>query len=302
MFKIVKKTEQLPIGGITVTIYGDAGTGKTTLANTAKNPVVIDFDNGYHRAAYRQEYIPVRSWRDIAANQSEFFEAVSQYDTIVIDTVGAMLDYLQLYLIEENPRLEKATMQMYGELKKNFQDFHRKLMAMGKDIVFIAHAKEKEENEQRIKRPLMVGSSYDLVVQKSDLVGYMSVINNKTVLDFDAGETKIGKNCANLEPQIIGSLAEIENYMDNLISRTKAALANQNEEQEKSIERVKQTLHGVENTKDAHVLNSYVERIKTWELSKAEKLQAWEQVKKVGEQLGLIYDPKKKLFAEGAVS
>jgi hypothetical protein len=296
MFTIVKKTEQLPIGGITITIYGDAGTGKTTLANTARNPIVIDFDNGYHRAAYRQEFVPISSWRDIADHQAEFFAAIADYDTIVIDTVGAMLDYLQIYLVEQNPKLEKATMQMYGELKKNFQDFHRKLMAMGKDIVFIAHAKEKEENEQRIKRPLLVGSSYDLVVQKSDLVGYMTVLNGRTILDFDASETKIGKNCANLDPMPIGSLADVENFMDNLIQKVKASLQRQSEEQEESINKIKVILSELQTTGDIDSINAFVSKVKASRFTKVEKLQIWEHTKKHGESLGFVYNAKAAKF------
>jgi hypothetical protein len=300
MFSIVKKTEPVVIGGITVTIYGDAGTGKTTLANTASKPIIIDFDNGYHRSSYRQEYIPIGSWADISDNMHTFFDAIAEYDTIVIDTVGSMLDYITIHLIEREPRLAKATMQMYGELKKTFQDFHRRLTAMNKNVVFIAHAREKEENEQRRLRPNAQGSSYDLVIQKSDLVGYMTVVGGKTVLDFDATEQKIGKNCANLKPMVIGDLVDIKDFMADLFTDVKRTLQLNNEKQTESIESMNSLISEAQQLSDADEFNAFIDVISTSGLNKSEKLQIWNKVINLAKQKGIQYIAKNKVFVDSS--
>lgn len=296
MFQVVSKNETMPLNGVTFTIYGDAGLGKTTLANTASNPIVIDFDNGYHRSAFRQNFIPVKSWRDIAYHQDEFFAVMNQYDTIIIDTVGAMLDYVDFMLIENNPSLATKTMLKFGELKKAFSEFHRKLMMLGKDVIFIAHAKEKEENEQRILRMSITGSSYDLVVQKSDMVGYMSVINGKPTIDFDATEKKIGKNCAKIPQTIIPELHELDGFMAGLIQRTKNALQQHTAEQDASIQRINEFIAEGLKAVNIESLNAYIDVIGSAGLSKSEKLQVWNAVKKHGDSLGYVYNTKSKAF------
>ena len=53
MIKVYSQQDDLIYQGLNILIYGDPGIGKTTLANTAPNPLVLDFDRGSHRASHR---------------------------------------------------------------------------------------------------------------------------------------------------------------------------------------------------------------------------------------------------------
>lgn len=294
MFIITEKNQPMHVGALTVLIYGEAGIGKTTLANTSNNAVVLDFDKGSHRASYRQDVLSIDKWSDIAYNMQDFMKAIEKYDTIIIDTIGNMLDYMMLFIIDENPRYLKNQMQAYGELKKMFYDFHQRLIQMNKDMIFIAHVKSKDEGDFKSVKPLASGSSYDLIVQKSDLVGYMSVINGKTILDFNASEFKVAKNCAGYEPFIIGNLTDIKDKMNSIINETKSILQRASDAQKESLLLIDTLITDANACIDADGLNELLNRLPKIKLSKSEKIQIWESIKLHGESLGLSLDSNKQ--------
>ena len=91
---LIRKPAELPIPQtIKVLIYGQPGTGKTTLALSAPRPVWLDFDGGSHRIHYLHQCdtLPVKSWQDAV---EVIGEDLSAYDTIVVDTIGKMMDYI----------------------------------------------------------------------------------------------------------------------------------------------------------------------------------------------------------------
>jgi hypothetical protein len=64
------------------------GIGKTSLAFTADNPLLLDFDQGAHRAPNRKDIVrsPVGRRRGITADD------LSCYNTVIVDTAGRALD------------------------------------------------------------------------------------------------------------------------------------------------------------------------------------------------------------------
>lgn len=294
MFKVTGKHEALPPTPLTILYYGEAGIGKTTLANTANNAIVLDFDKGSHRASYRQDVLSIDKWADIAYNMQAFLGALEKYDTIVIDTIGNMLDFMILFVLDENPRFLKNKMQAYGELKNMFYDFHQRLMQMNKDIVFIAHVKTKDEGDYKSVKPLASGSSYDLIVQKSDLVGYMSVVNGKTILDFNASEFKVAKNCAGYAPFTIGNLSEVKTFTADLIENTKNTLRAFTESQNDSLVLLESLFNDVQLCNDAESLNGMLKVLAKIKLSKAEKIQVWDCIVKHGNTINLTLNTNKQ--------
>ena len=92
--QITKKDESLKLESFTITIYGEAGAGKTTLGNTAKNAIVFDFDEGHQRSKLSSDVFERVSYKEIAT-ESKLRALLSGYDTIVIDTAGAMIDSIK---------------------------------------------------------------------------------------------------------------------------------------------------------------------------------------------------------------
>ena len=91
---LIKKPNELEINPfIKALIYGQAGTGKTTLALSAPKPLLFDFDGGIHRvnSAHRVDAVQIKKYQDFI---DVLAEDLSAYNTLVIDTGGKMLDYM----------------------------------------------------------------------------------------------------------------------------------------------------------------------------------------------------------------
>src|SRR3954470_11835109 len=84
---------------IKMLIYGQPGLGKSTLALSAPQPLMVDFDGGIHRVSpiHLTDTVQVESWQ----NMLDLFDTdLSAYRTIVIDTAGKMLDYMGAHIIK----------------------------------------------------------------------------------------------------------------------------------------------------------------------------------------------------------
>ncbi|MBL7991490.1 MAG: AAA family ATPase, partial [Candidatus Kapabacteria bacterium] len=90
---IRKADEAMLVKLLTGLIYGDASSGKTTLSGTSKRALILDGDRGAYRALHRPDTLEVQSWQDILDVVADDV-LMSGYDTIVVDTVGTVLDFL----------------------------------------------------------------------------------------------------------------------------------------------------------------------------------------------------------------
>jgi hypothetical protein len=56
--RIIRSTDPVKIETVVVLVYGDPGAGKTSLAFTAADPLMLDFDRGAHRSGFRGDSVP----------------------------------------------------------------------------------------------------------------------------------------------------------------------------------------------------------------------------------------------------
>ena len=106
---LIKKSNELVIPTtVKMMIYGQAGMGKSTVALSAPKPLLLDFDNGVKRMNMAHleniDTVQVTSWSDV---QQVLQEDLSAYQTIVVDTIGKMMDFIKKG-IDANEALEKA--------------------------------------------------------------------------------------------------------------------------------------------------------------------------------------------------
>jgi len=249
MIKIVKTTDIVTVKNIIVTLYGQPGIGKTTLGFTAKNPLLFDFDNGVQRAGMRGEYVYISNWNDIKDLSDE---DLINYDTIIIDTVGRMLEILAIHLIKENPKLGRATgeltLQGYGALASAFKAWLNKIKSYNKDIVLIGHAKESSANDINIVRVDAAGSSKDEIFKCSDLLGYIEAQSTGTYINFNPTEKSLGKNCAQLELIKVENVKNNNHILADIIQQTKDKMNKLSESQiirQNNFEVIKEMLENV---------------------------------------------------------
>ena len=96
---LIRKSNELNIPEtVKMMIYGQAGMGKTTLAPSAPKPLLLDFDNGVKRINMSHldgvDTVQVTSWSDV---QQVMQEDLSAYESIVVDTIGKMMDFIISY-------------------------------------------------------------------------------------------------------------------------------------------------------------------------------------------------------------
>lgn len=167
-------------------VYGEPGQGKTTLALSAPSPVLIDTDGGVGRtlAAHRCPTVQVSRWEDVNGALDEI--ANLPFRTIVVDTVGKLLDYMSEFITRNDPKMRKRdgslSLQGYGQRKSMFRDFIKRCMLMGRNVVFVAHASEEKAGDDYVVRPIVGGSSMNDIMGELDLLGLLVNFGGKRLL------------------------------------------------------------------------------------------------------------------------
>ena len=253
---IIKKNDVTPSRPVILVLYGTPGCGKTSLATTAKNPLIIDTDRGYDRAVQRVDTLSASTWADIQSAEPEF----ASYDTIIIDTAKAMLDdFLMWYAVQQDPRLERNSLKRFGKMADDFKAFLSRLQSLDKDIVFICHDKETAEGDVVKHAPDCTGQSKGLLLQKSDQVGYVSIVGGQRTLSFEPTDNFIGKNVAKIEAQPIPDATDKEfpTFLATVIDKVRAAIQGHSEEQQRAnaqLAKLREQLDAVATDEDAEAL------------------------------------------------
>ena len=66
---ILKQTDVTPRRPVIIMIYGQPGSGKTSVATTANEPLIIDTDKGYDRSVRRVDTLIATKWEDVLTEQ-----------------------------------------------------------------------------------------------------------------------------------------------------------------------------------------------------------------------------------------
>lgn len=200
---LIKKPYELKVKKtLSVLVYGQPGMGKTTLALSVPHPLLLDFDGGVHRvnAAHRVDTVQIEKWEDV----EEVLQSpeIAEYQSIVIDTAGKMLSFMDKYIMQGNQKMRKAdgtlSLQGYGVRKNMFIAFVNQVSLMGKSVIFVAHEKEEKNGDEKQIRPEIGGSSAGDLIKELDLVGYMEAIGKRRTISFNPCEKFYGKNTCNL--------------------------------------------------------------------------------------------------------
>lgn len=221
---LIKKPNELITSKVKLKglIYGQPGIGKTSLALSAPKPLLIDFDNGLRRVAkqYQTDSVQVESYQDLLDILTK--EDISNYETIVIDTLGKMIDRIADWLAISNPKVKQAdgqlSMKGWGNVKAEFQRLLKLLENKNKSVIFIAHEKEEKVGDEIMKRPDVAGSSGKDIVKELDFMGYMSMKGGKRTIDLAPNEAYYAKNSLGLDSFLeYKPLAGVNNFLSQAI-------------------------------------------------------------------------------------
>ena len=292
---IIKKTDVLPERPVIIVLYGVPGSGKTSVATTAENPLLIDCDRGSDRAVQRCDTIIASKWQDIDNER----QSMKGYKTIVIDTAKSMLDdYLSQYAIEKNNSLKRNNQKRFGQMGEDFKEFVNYLRSNNSDIVFICHDKETQDGDNIKHSPACTGQSKDLLIRIADQVGYVFIQNNERCITFSPQDNYVGKNVAGLGLIQIPPYGtrEFETCMGGIIKSVKESIKKRNEEQNAAhelVSRLRKQLGEAETEEDIAAL---IEDMK--ELPKALQGPFFKDMKEALAGKGFTYVSKDKKFVK----
>lgn len=150
---LIKKSNELVIPStVKMMIYGQAGMGKTTVALSAPKPLLLDFDNGVKRVNMAHldgiDIVQVSSWQDV---QQVLQEDLSTYQTIVVDTIGKMMDFIITYKCgTRQPQIRD-----WGGINAEFSWMTRTLSSLNKNVVFVAHRDTRKDGDDTVFIPAL---------------------------------------------------------------------------------------------------------------------------------------------------
>lgn len=189
-------------------IYGSPGLGKTTLALSAPDPILIDFDRGVSRvkAYHRKPTIVCSTYEEVLTDIQS--PEIKDCQTIIIDTGGSFVTYLQDWAMRTNPTVNKQkngalSLKGFGAVKQEFARFTNHVRdVMNKNIIYVFHSDEqKDKDGNPIQRLQCEGAARNLVWQPCDLGAYMQMIGTRRILTFTPEAEFFAKGCYGIDGQ-----------------------------------------------------------------------------------------------------
>lgn len=294
--RIIKATDSIPVEHPVFLIFGQPGIFKTSLGYSCKDPLLLDFDKGAHRAANRRDTLAIDSWADIAELMAKP-AVLDPYSTIVVDTAGRCLDFITADIAANDPKKAPGgnlSQQGWGVLKNRFRTWTSQLRTLGKDVLLIAHDKEDKDGDTRVVRPDIVGGSYGEVMKIADFVGYGYMSGKDRILDFNPTDRWIGKNPAAWEPFKVPPVGKAQTFMAELFDRGRAALGAISDESAKITQQIEEWREQIATFTTVEECNRAIPEIKR--LPTVSQPQVSKLLLDFAKTLGFEFDKAKKQF------
>lgn len=221
-----------------VLIAGYPGIGKTTLGLSAPKPLLIDVDFGINRtmASVRKDYIQPETYEELL--QDLVPNNLVDYETIVIDTGGKLLELMKNYVIKNDIKNAKKdgtlSLQGYGAVAREFTRFMNYIyFDLRKHCVIIFHAVEEKQDEETKLRILVEGSTKNTVWQNVELGGFIEMRENKKTIGFDNCERYFAKSSFGIKGNHV--IPELDGNIPNDFLTKLFEQANKNIQEESKV-------------------------------------------------------------------
>lgn len=284
-------------------LYGSPGVGKSTLALSAPDPILIDFDRGISRvkAQHRKATIVCDTYEDVLKDMAS--PEVASCQTIIVDTGGSFVSFLQDWAMRTNPAVNKQkngaiSLKGFGAVKSEFNRFTSYVKdVMNKNVIYVFHSQEQTDKDGNAQQRLMCeGAAKNTVWTPCDFGGYVQMIGNDRVVCFSPEQEFFAKGCHGITgrypvPQL--GTTDKNDFLTRMFEQAKAniaaeneAFAPQKEQYDTVIAQVKEIIDGVADIESA---NAAAAQIPTLEHALTSKKEASALLKAKADALGLKY-------------
>ena len=303
---IVKPTEMnFSNKNIIAIISGLPGTGKTTLALSAPDVLLIDTDEGMARVnpAHRKDASICKTYEEVL---SDIKAAEGQYKTIVIDTCGALIEYMKDWAMRTDPKASKKdggfSLQGYGIIKSEFIRLSAELRKKF-NVIFLFHESMTKVDENVFYELVVEGSARTLVYQPADLAAHLFIQNGKRYLGFTPTEQYSAKSAYGIKGLIeVPELKEGEenNFLTKLFAKVRANLAAESAalspEKEKYDIAISIAKRMVDSVNSPEQVQEVVDGLKRLDHALTSEKEATAMLKARCKELDIVWDKVKKTY------
>lgn len=308
---LIRKSTELNIPtNVKMMIYGQAGMGKSTVALSAPKPLLLDFDNGIKRMNMAHleniDTVQVTSWNDV---QLVLQEDLSVYQTIVVDTIGKMMDFIITYKCGTR----QPSIRDWGGINAEFSWMTRTLSSLKKHIIFVAHRDTRKEGDDTVFIPALREKSYNSIVTELDLLGYLEMKSERGVqrrtITFDPTSRNDGKNTCNLPsvmevPTILdknGNPTTKNDFISTRIIAPYLTMLQSKKAEQEAYNKVLSDITGrLELVADAASANDFIAHIDDFNHVGSSKMKASMMLAAKAKELGLIFNKETKTYSDAA--
>ena len=304
----IVKPEQMNFSGknIIMIISGLPGTGKTTLALSAPDVLLIDTDEGLCRVnpAHRKDASVCKTYEEILA---DIKVAEGQYKTIVIDTCGALIEYLKDWAMRTDPKASKTnggfSLQGYGVVKQEFLRLSAELRKKF-NVIFLFHENMTKNGDEGTFYELVVeGSTRTLVYQPADLAAHLFIDHGKRFLGFTPTEQYSAKSAYGIKGLV--EVPELKDgdpndFLTKLFDKVRANLQKEageldpkKKEYEEVMSAVKEYIDYLDAPEKAAEVMDMIKKLPSVLTSAAESKAMF---KKRIDELGIVWDKANKVY------
>lgn len=291
---------------IILILTGMPGTGKTFLACSAPDVLIIDADNGMKRITppqYRKTASLCQTYEELLA---DIKEAEGKYKTIAIDTCGALIDMLKDWAVRTDAKSSKASggisLQGFGVVKTEFLRLSAELRKKF-NVIFLFHESKEKQDDNIFYDIVCEGSARNLVWQPADLGAHLHIVNGERYLGFTPTMNYNAKSAYGIKGLVkVPELKDGEpnDFLTKLFAQVKANLAAESAllkpQQETYEQTMKEGMAIVQTiSKPEHALIA-LNAIRDMQhaLTSQKELEAAFKAKM--KELNLVYDAKAKAY------
>ena len=288
---------------VSMILYGSPGVGKTTLALSAPDPILIDFDRGMSRVRtqHRKTSIFCDTYEDVLADLES--PAMKDFQTIVVDTGGSFITYLQDWAMRADPKVNKQkngaiSLKGFGAVKQEFSRFTGYVRdTLNKNLIYVFHSMEQTDKDGNVQVRLMCeGAAKNIVWTPCDFGGYVQMIGNQRVVCFTPEQEYFAKGCHGIKGQMVvpelGPNDE-NNFITKLFDKAKANITAEAEayapikaQYEAVMETVRKMLESVTDAESANKVSTDIQALAHASTSLRESSK---MLKDKAASIGLVY-------------